>query len=1354
MNKKFIKKLRYSTLGLMMLFLLGISINTNAQFPASSYSFQALGGTYTDLVGGTAFTPVQGDDNCSTTTIPLNFTFNYCGVNYTAVRAGSNGYLTFSTGAASTAGNVVGSLTIISPALFWLWDDLDGATGNASYTTTGTAPNRVFTFQFKNWEWNWSTTGPNISCQVKLYEGTNVIEYQYNPESAAGNPAGSGGASIGICDGAATPTYLSLNNGTATPTASSTAFTVNIATKPAAGQIYRFTPPPPCTTATNLPTSGTVTAGPNSLCLSGNVTLNFTGNVAMPAVTGITYKWQTSPTAAGVYTDIPGAVTTLPTYTTTTPITASAYFKCVVLCTGTTTVLTSAASNQVVVNNPGNPVPTAGSRCGPGTVALSAAAPAATPSATLNWYTAATGGTPIGTGTNFNTPYITSTTNFYVAASGGGVGSPQTLSTTTVGGNGCTEGVMFDIDPNVSLFVDSFKALAAATAQNVPINIYTKTGTYLGNEANAAAWTLVATVNVNTVAGQMVNIPLPTPISITSNVLTGVFIRYNATYTTLAAQTLYSNADLDVVSGAGICTAFTAGGFNPNRGFNGSVHYRTTGCEGNRVPVVATVTTSPVVAKTFPAVVCNQSTAAITLTPPTPAYPSYNWTPAVNLYTNAAATTPYTGGSATSVFMQTSNVGQQTYYLMAGNPAIPTGCTFADTVTVWVQPANVTIKAQPDTICVSGTSILKLDTIAGYYPGSIQWQSSTDGVNYTNIAGATASTYTTATLGFGQNTYYKALVSAGSTICQSPVKYIVVSNPTVISKSDSFNCGPGTVMLKAVTGGNGTPVWYSSASGGAPIGSGSPFETPYLTTTTNFYVVAGGGSTMGTQVLGAGDLTTGTQTYNPFCAGWGGTKIQYLIRASELTALGIPGGSNITSLAMDVVAGGATYPGFAISMKNTTSTVLTATYEAGTTEVFAPVDITPTSNATLPFTFTTPFLWDGTSNVLVQMCWSNGTFGSTGNTVKGNTTTFVATHRGQSDSQTPSAMCGTTAASTNATYSNRPMFRLGYISRCESARQQVVASIYPKPAVDLGQDIDQCFDAGAAYVFDAGVQPNTPQYLWDNGSNSQVRSVTESGAYYVTVTNSYTCATTDTVNINFRVNPVVDLGHDTLVCNGVTLTLDAGTDGHDYFWNTGESGQTINVNAAGSYNVFVTNTQNCITGDTIIVNMAGELPSIAGINVDNNGQYNFQFSAIYPQNVIGYEWDFGDGSTHSYEAAPHHTYADGGNYTVVLRLSSSCGFVNDTLSAHIVGIHQITVSNEDLSVYPNPTKHSATIAVKGALKMEKIEVYNILGQVIYRKNADNDLKHELDLSGNAAGIYTIQIYTDQGTVSRKIEILK
>jgi hypothetical protein len=77
----------------------------------------------------------------------------------------------------------------------------------------------------------------------------------------------------------------------------------------------------------------------------------------------------------------------------------------------------SGANGQVIISWTSGTAPTItgttpNSRCGTGTVVLSATASAGT----INWYIAATGGTSIGTGTSFTTPSISTSTTYYVDA--------------------------------------------------------------------------------------------------------------------------------------------------------------------------------------------------------------------------------------------------------------------------------------------------------------------------------------------------------------------------------------------------------------------------------------------------------------------------------------------------------------------------------------------------------------------------------------------------------------------------------------------------------------------------------------------------------------------------------------------------------------------------------------------------------------------------------------------------------------------------------------------------------------------------------------------------------------------------
>jgi len=234
---------------LMLVIVFGLmAASTKAQM--SSYVFTPSSGTFTAITGGTAVSTTTSaadflGDTKTSISIPIGFNFKFNGVNYASVKAMSDGFISFNPLATSLVTNNLTSSTANSrPLVAPLWDDLDGAsgTGAATYITTGVAGSRIFTMEWLNWQWNYNATGATISFQVKLYEGSNAIEFIYQRESGALNTPT---ASIGIAAIATgTGNFMSLNNSTAAPTASTAAETTGVNLKPATGQVYRFEPNP------------------------------------------------------------------------------------------------------------------------------------------------------------------------------------------------------------------------------------------------------------------------------------------------------------------------------------------------------------------------------------------------------------------------------------------------------------------------------------------------------------------------------------------------------------------------------------------------------------------------------------------------------------------------------------------------------------------------------------------------------------------------------------------------------------------------------------------------------------------------------------------------------------------------------------------------------------------------------------------------------------------------------------------------------------------------------------------------------------------------------------------------------
>lgn len=301
---------------------------------ASSYTFASSSGVYADNSGAATLLPLVRADTYISPAQNIGFNFVYEGVTYTQFKMSSNGFISLNmTGTSSlTANDFSTANTASRPIIAPLWDDLDGATpatSIASYELTGTAPNQVLTVEWKNWEWNWNSGAtPVISFQVKLYESTNVIEFIYRQEATA---VATGSASIGIgsATGSGAGSYLNVTN-VAAPAVSSTVSTTNINTKPATGQIFRFSPPPVCS---GTPTGGTSAPALTNVC-TGVVpaSINVTGSTA---ATGLTYQWEESTNGGGSWANATGGTgaTTL-SYTPPAFAGTDIQYRLKITCTG------------------------------------------------------------------------------------------------------------------------------------------------------------------------------------------------------------------------------------------------------------------------------------------------------------------------------------------------------------------------------------------------------------------------------------------------------------------------------------------------------------------------------------------------------------------------------------------------------------------------------------------------------------------------------------------------------------------------------------------------------------------------------------------------------------------------------------------------------------------------------------------------------------------------------------------------------------------------------------------------------------------------------------------------------------
>jgi gliding motility-associated-like protein len=261
-----------------------------------------------------------------------------------------------------------------------------------------------------------------------------------------------------------------------------------------------------------------------------------------------------------------------------------------------------------------------------------------------------------------------------------------------------------------------------------------------------------------------------------------------------------------------------------------------------------------------------------------------------------------------------------------------------------------------------------------------------------------------------------------------------------------------------------------------------------------------------------------------------------------------------------------------LTVTSSGSYTVTVTDANGCSAVSAPTDVTVNANpvATITASGATTFCQGGTVTLTAgtgtSYLWSN------------NATTQSIT------------------ASTTGTFT----VTVANANGCTSVSAPVTVTVNQLPLATITANGPTTFCQGGSVTL---VSTPGSSYLWSgNNAITQSNTVSTSGTYTVTVTNSDGCSATSPgvlVTVNSATVPTITASGSTTICQGtnVLLTASAGT---AYAWSSGETSQSILASTAGQHTVTVTNANGCTAtsaATTIIVN---NLPSVAAITGANS----------------------------------------------------------------------------------------------------------------------------------------------------------
>ncbi|MGG9960568.1 gliding motility-associated C-terminal domain-containing protein [Ferruginibacter sp. SUN106] len=293
------------------------------------------------------------------------------------------------------------------------------------------------------------------------------------------------------------------------------------------------------------------------------------------------------------------------------------------------------------------------------------------------------------------------------------------------------------------------------------------------------------------------------------------------------------------------------------------------------------------------------------------------------------------------------------------------------------------------------------------------------------------------------------------------------------------------------------------------------------------------------------------------------------------------------------------------------------------------------------------------------------------------------------------------------TFTNPGTYEVTLITFLNCRNDTMKKTIIVDPlTVNLGPDKEFC--GVMNYLLDPNSGTNRT-YLWQDNSTSPTLTTSLSGLYWVEVKNSNsTCVLRDSIQLNFKPNPVVQLGMDTTICEQTTLLLDAGNPGATYLWQDNSSNQKLLAKKTGSYFVKV-NLNGCELSDTIVI----KNKLIPEVHLGNDTMIcNGMTILLKPllKNAENAEFLWSNGNTTTTIAVMQP-----GNYSITVK--NSCGITSDGIIVK-PGVCQLyipsafTPNNDGKNDIFKPGYGDNIVSYS-------IEIYNRWGEKVFTSNQIN-----------------------------------
>ena len=283
----------------------------------------------------------------------------------------------------------------------------------------------------------------------------------------------------------------------------------------------------------------------------------------------------------------------------------------------------------------------------------------------------------------------------------------------------------------------------------------------------------------------------------------------------------------------------------------------------------------------------------------------------------------------------------------------------------------------------------------------------------------------------------------------------------------------------------------------------------------------------------------------------------------------------------------------------------------------------------------------------------------------------------------------------------------------------------PLPVFNLGNDTSLC--TGSTLELMSNLQGAV--FTWSNGGSGNKIFINSSGTYWLKV-DSKGCSYTDTIKVNFKPNPIVDLGNDTTLCESTSTLLSAANPNASYTWQDGSKAPNFLVRQAGLFYVTV-DLNGCVRKDSVKVSY---LPKPILSNLNDTSLCAGQVILLFPvtNSTVQFLWQNGS-------RAPTYRVTDTGRYS--LTITNVCGSSNKSVTIK-PGVCQLLLPT---AFTPNNDYLNDVFRVKYPflVKQFKMRIYNRFGNLVFEtdnmmRGWDGSYKGQLLPSGN----YVWNVFTE------------